>query len=91
MVVQQREDGFINATQLCKADGKQFKHWYSLKQTKKLIKELKNQLGLTDNQGEKSNTGITACKVIEANRGRYNYGSWIHPKISYSVSSMAIS
>ena len=35
-----REDGFINATAMCKAGGKQFKHWNSLESTKELIKAL---------------------------------------------------
>ena len=35
-----REDGFINATAMCKAGGKEFKHWNSLESTKELIKAL---------------------------------------------------
>lgn len=33
-----REDGFINATALCKAGGKEFKHWNALESTKELVK-----------------------------------------------------
>ena len=32
-----REDGYINATLLCKYGEKEFKHWNSLETTKKLI------------------------------------------------------
>lgn len=35
-----REDGYVNATNLCKAGGKEFKHWNSLESTN----ELKNAL-----------------------------------------------
>ena len=37
-----KSDNFINATQLCKAGGKRFGDWISLKTTKELIKELEN-------------------------------------------------
>ena len=32
-----KSDNYINATQLCKAGGKNFGHWYSLEGTKELI------------------------------------------------------
>jgi hypothetical protein len=47
-----REDGFINATALCKAGKKEFKHWNSLESTKELIKVLKDTLKNTDIQIE---------------------------------------
>ena len=34
ITVLSREDGFINATALCKAGGKQFNDWYRLEKTK---------------------------------------------------------
>ena len=63
-----REDGFINATQLCKAGGKKFGHWISLYSTKELMNELEHI--------EKGK------KVIDVKKGRYNSGSWIHSKLA---------
>jgi len=37
IVIISRDDGFINATQLCKAGGKKFNHWYKTETVKKLI------------------------------------------------------
>lgn len=54
VVIQSRADGMINATQLCKAGGKEFSNWFKLEYTKELINELKNQLE-TENQSEKFN------------------------------------
>lgn len=43
IIVESREsDGFINATQLCKAGDRSFKDWYRLDGTKILIKTLQN-------------------------------------------------
>ena len=45
IIIETREDGFINATQLCKAGGKVFKDWHRLNSTKELIKELDKESG----------------------------------------------
>ena len=41
-IISRAEDGFINATELCKAGGKEFKHWNSLESTKNLLKLIKS-------------------------------------------------
>ena len=67
------EDGFINATQLCKAGSKQFNDWNRLESTKKLIDALEKDQFLK--------TGITGFKIIEVEAGRYG-GSWIHQDLA---------
>lgn len=37
-----REDGYINATEICKTEEKKFNNWCRLRSTKKIIKELNN-------------------------------------------------
>lgn len=70
------EDGFINATQLCKAGGKKFSHWSSLESTKKLIEALK--------QDQESVTGIPATNFMEIIQGGEAklQGSWIHQDLA---------
>ena len=58
IIVLSREDGFINATQLCKAGGKEFKHWNSLLSTKELIETLESEVGLNENELIINNTWI---------------------------------
>ena len=41
-----REDGYINATALCKAGGKQWKNYFQNSQTKRYIKALIFNLGI---------------------------------------------
>jgi hypothetical protein len=41
-IISRLSDGYINATQLCKAGNKNFTDWYSLDSTKKLINEMGN-------------------------------------------------
>jgi hypothetical protein len=35
-----REDGFVNATKLCKAGGKRLDNWMRLKETKELLNKI---------------------------------------------------
>jgi KilA-N domain len=79
MVIEARDsDNYINATQLCKAGGKKFNHWYSLDTTKELIKELNNNL-------INSHTGIPVCEnLVEASKSKHK-GTWIHPDLAIQL------
>ena len=68
-----RPDGFVNATQLCKAGGKQFKHWFQTNETKQLIQALVY------------NTGIPALDLIDVKKGGNHSGSWIHPDLAVQL------
>lgn len=70
------EDGFINATSLCKAGGKKFNDWNRLESTKELIKTLE-QLKILE-------TGIPAFKSVDILKGK-NSGSWIHPDLAVQL------
>ena len=62
------EDGYINATQLCKAGKKRFSNWYRLDSTKELIKTLEEIKG----KGK---------PLVETSKSKY-LGSWIHPDLA---------
>ncbi len=67
--IRQRSDGYLNATDMCKVNGKHFKHYMENQSTSEFI----NALSLK--------VGIPTFKIIEIKLGRYG-GSWIHPKAS---------
>lgn len=60
-------DGFVNATQMCKAGKMKFSNWYRLTITKEKIKTLEKEL---------------KQQVIEVSRGGNHRGSWIHPRLA---------
>jgi hypothetical protein len=70
IIVSRDEDNYINATQLCQAGNKKFRHWCSLDTTKQLINVLE------------SKTGIPALDLIEINKSGY---SWIHPDLAIQL------
>jgi hypothetical protein len=70
------DDGFINATSLCKAGGKKFNDWNRLESTKELIKTLEHLKILE--------TGIPAFKSVDILKGK-NSVSWIHPDLAVQL------
>ena len=71
-----KEDGFVNATAMCKAGKKEFKHWKSLQSTKDLIKALESEVGIPTSQLIDSKKGNTS---------KYSQGSWIHPDLAVQL------
>ena len=69
-----RPDGFVNATQLCKAGKKKFNDWFQTNETKQLIQALVY------------NTGIPALDLIDVKKGGNHSGSWIHPDLALQLS-----
>jgi KilA-N domain len=83
VIESRKSDNFINATQLCKAGGKKFSHWYPLDSTKELIKELENNL-------KNCEAGIPASRIklvdiIKGNSKVYKQGTWIHPDLAIQL------
>ena len=90
IIIKSREDGFVDATSLCKAGGKEFKHWFALESTKELIKALEQEEFLITGYPTIKNEdiilkdGITTFKSVDVSKGRYG-GSWIHPDLAVQL------
>lgn len=69
-------DGYINATQLCKAGGKLFGHWFTLQTTKDLIDALSSDIHIPISQ---------LVVVLKGNSSKFSQGSWIHPDLSVQL------
>jgi hypothetical protein len=68
-----KKDGYILASSLCNAGGKEFNKYYKLKRTKKLVKKMAK---------EQNNDEI----VIMKKGGNLNSrGSWIHPLLAINL------
>lgn len=65
-----REDGYINATQLCQAGGKRFHNWFRTDETKAIIKALENETGIPNSQ---------LFDIKKGGSDKKKQGSWIHP------------
>lgn len=71
--VQQRaQDGYINATAMCRVAGKQFKHYNSNAQTKAFLAALESEVGIP-----------TSKLVHSVSGGDFRIqGTWVHPQVA---------
>ena len=72
IIEQRAEDGYINATAMCKAAGKRFNHYYDNDSNKAFIQELS------------SDAGIPASELVQIIKGGEPtlQGTWVHPQVS---------
>jgi len=75
ITVLSREDGFINATALCKAGGKQFNDWYRLEKTKLFLNALSSSTGHP----------VDILIHIITNMKNEFRGTWVHPRIAVNI------
>jgi hypothetical protein len=72
--IEHRDDGYINVTNMCKAGGKQFKHWKGISKTEDFLRALS------------STVGITTVELIKQNTGRKGERqTWVHPQIAMNI------
>lgn len=97
VVIEAREsDHFINATQLCKAGGKEFNEWYRLESTKRLINVLNQTIineninaptyplsqNIDHNNENQQNKEIILVDIKRGNSSKFTQGSWVHPDLA---------
>ena len=85
-----KEDGFVNATAICKAGKKEFKHWKSLQSTKDLIKVLEDDQNLiTGKVGipdvGNPDFGVSVIDIKKGGNDKLGQGSWIHPDLAVQL------
>lgn len=86
IVIHSREDGMINATELCQAGGKKFKDWYKLDSTQSLIKAFKKDLNLSQSEKVKEEDSPLlqidfSSPLVDIKRGR-GKGTWIYRRLA---------
>jgi len=69
-ILARKEDGYVNATMMCKAGGKKYNHYKSNNQTIAYLQALE------------SNTGIPVLNLVESNIGGNHSGTWVHRKVA---------
>lgn len=72
---QRQEDGYINATALCKAEGREFNTWNRSKTTIAFLKELS------------SATQICGTELVQIQQGgdAQLQGTWVHPQVAINL------
>ena len=73
-IIESREDGYIDVTNLCKAGKKEFKHWNSLNKTKAFLHELASTVGIPTVELISQHTG-----------GNGDRHTWVHPQVAINI------
>jgi len=68
-VIQRRDDGFVNLTQMTQANGKRLDNWMRLKSTQSYLETLANSL---------------TSEVVKSEEGA-NGGTWGHPSVAINL------
>jgi hypothetical protein len=74
LYIENREDGYIDVTNLCKAGGKVFNDWHSLDKTKEYLKTLSNNIGI-----------MLSLLVIHQTDTTANQATWVHPYVAINI------
>ena len=72
-----REDGYINATNLCKAGGKEYSNWYRNGNSKKLIEKIYEKTKIDIN--------ILIQKSDISGVSNQERSTWVHPTIGLHI------
>ena len=80
-----RQDGYINATALCKAGKKKFNHYHNLKQTQEFITELEKSENIPESKLIIVKHGGISESVILNSLNPKIQGTWIHRKVAYNL------
>jgi hypothetical protein len=73
--ITQRPDGYVNATQMCQANGKQIGHWIETNDYNRYTQALSTSIGIPIDQ-------LVLVKRDGQNELR---GTWIHPKLAIKL------
>jgi hypothetical protein len=85
--------GYVNATQMCKANGKLWGHYKELKSTKAYWEALSDDIGITISllDGEifasNNDAGIPVSLIIEIEAYGSDQGTWVHPEIAIDLAA----
>lgn len=95
-VFTRESDGYINASQLCKAGQKKYNDWIRLDKTQEFLRELSYELKidiLNHNKEELGGAGFPApphtnVSLIENNMGKIDVvtqSTWVHPRVAIHI------
>jgi len=83
LIYMRTKDGYVNATAMCKATGKEWKHYNELESTKAFLKELSE----VEKCDIKASARMTTTALVYSIQGGHPelQGTWIHPQVAINL------
>ena len=75
LIAQRASDGYVNATAMCKAEGKLFGHYNQLASTKEFLNHLASVIGIP----------ITGLVIVNQGGTPALQGTWVHPDVAIDL------
>ena len=79
IIAQRAKDGYINATAMCKAAGREFKHYRENRGTKDFLEALSAEVGIPTSELVQSISGGIPTEQ----------GTWVHPQVAIHLAQWA--
>ncbi len=86
-VSQRRQDGYINATQMCKANNKKWYEYWRLPNTQRYLIALANDLGLDIIVNNPKRDNYASALVETFRGGNSQQGTWVHPEVAVDLAT----
>lgn len=83
LIYQRIQDGYVNATAMCKAAGKEWKHYNELESTKAFLKELSEVEKCDIKASARMTTTALVC-TIQGGEPELQ-GTWVHPQVAINL------
>ena len=79
---QRADDGYINATDMCKANNKEWRYYWRLPNTQKYAKALAEDLGIDLVVNNPMCNNYASALVLTFRGGNSQQGTWVHPEVA---------
>ena len=86
-IAQRRQDGYINATQMCKANNKEWRYYWRLPNTQKYVKALAEDLGIDVIVNNPTCNNYASALVLTFRGGNSQQGTWVHPEVAIDLAA----
>ena len=80
-------DGYINATQMCKANNKEWRYYWRSPNTKKYVQALSEDLGIDIIVNNPTCNNRTSALVLTFRGGNSQQGTWVHPEVAVDLAA----
>ena len=87
VIYQRIQDGYVNATAMCKASNKKFNNWFRLPATKEFLNELSSEIGIpvTHIRATEESRGLQAIIFKIQGGVPEMQGTWVHPQVAINL------
>ena len=86
-ISQRGVDGYINATQMCQANGKEWRYYWRLPNTKKYVEALAADLGIDVIVNNPTCNNYASALVMTFRGGNSQQGTWVHPEVAIDLAA----